>query len=198
VFEGVTLATDLPIAFDQVLTAPPYQFTVTIPADVPQHSYMLTAFGAMGPGQGAFSNTIVINVRRADDPTILKVEPSSPYLTVGTIAPVRVTGTFSDGSKIVINGKVGIPVTVPPLVSVVPATRALYAGQTLQLTAHVTMRDESVTWSASPAGIGTLTSTGFYTAPAKVKSRQQITIVATSVADATKSAAATITLYPRQ
>jgi uncharacterized protein YjdB len=232
-FEMVGLLSDLPIALDQVLASPPYDFTVAIPANVPQRSYMLTAVGVISRGQGAFSETISIDVRRTEPPAILRVEPSSLYLRVGAQGAVLVTGKFSDGSKaditqsagtvysstapgvavvsadgrvtavapgsarILVNGNYSIPVTVPPLITIVPAARTLYAGQTLQLTAHVTMSDESVVWSMRPAGPGTLSSWGFYSAPAEVKSQQRITITATSVSDPTKSASATVTLSPR-
>ncbi len=89
-------------------------------------------------------------------------------------------------------------VTLMPAVSVSisPSAVTLRAGQSQQFTATVTgASDTSVTWSRSPA-IGTLTSTGLYRAPSSITSQQTVTVTATSVADPTRSASATVTLMP--
>jgi hypothetical protein len=80
-------------------------------------------------------------------------------------------------------------------VTVSPGTASLSAGQTQQLTASVSggSGNTAMTWSLSPA-VGTISSTGLYTAPASVSSQQTVTAKATSVGDPTKSAASTITL----
>ncbi len=81
-------------------------------------------------------------------------------------------------------------------VSVAPATASLSASQTTQLTATVTgSTNTAVTWTLSPA-VGTVSSTGLYTAPATITTQQVITVTATSVADATKSDTAAVTLVP--
>ena len=53
----------------------------------------------------------------------------------------------------------------------------------------------NVTWSLSPI-VGSITPAGLYTAPASIASTQTVTVTATSVADPTKSATATVTLNP--
>src|SRR5262249_16906030 len=81
-------------------------------------------------------------------------------------------------------------------VSVSPGTATLGAGKTQQFTATVTGNSNtSVTWSLSPS-TGTISTGGLYQAPASVASQQTVTVTATSVADATKSASATVTLTP--
>jgi hypothetical protein len=69
-------------------------------------------------------------------------------------------------------------------------------GEQMQFTASV-LNDPNtgVIWSTS--GPGTLTSTGLYAAPSFVTAKVIVTIKATSIADTTKSASATITLTPR-
>jgi len=82
-------------------------------------------------------------------------------------------------------------------ISISPNSGALYAGQTQQFTANVINAiNPSVTWSVTPSGIGSINSTGLYTAPASIATQQTVTVTATSVADNTKSASATVTLYP--
>ena len=80
-------------------------------------------------------------------------------------------------------------------VSVSPVSKTLTAAQTQQFTSTVTgSSNTSVTWSL--AGLGTLSATGLYTAPASVSTQQTVTVKATSVADPTVSATATVTLNP--
>ncbi len=87
----------------------------------------------------------------------------------------------------------------PVSVSVSPQTTSLYAGQSQQFSATVTNSNNSVvTWSISPAGLGTISSSGLYVAPASVTTQQTVTITATSQADTSKSASATVTLLVHQ
>ena len=82
-------------------------------------------------------------------------------------------------------------------VSVSPLETALYGGQSQQFNANVTnATNTAVTWSISPAGVGTLSTTGLYTAPASVTTQQTLTITATSQANSAFSASASIDLDP--
>ena len=84
----------------------------------------------------------------------------------------------------------------PVAVALTPSTSSLTVLQTQQFTATVTgSSNTAVTWSLSPA-VGTISSTGVYTAPASITSTQNVTLTATSTADPTKSAIATISLNP--
>jgi len=77
-------------------------------------------------------------------------------------------------------------------VTVSPATVTLGQGQSQQFTATVTgTSNTAVQWTHSPA-VGTLTSTGLYTAP--VGGTGTVVITATSVADPSKSGTAIVTL----
>src|SRR5579884_3936363 len=87
--------------------------------------------------------------------------------------------------------------TLPPpdvSVSISPTTSAVATGQSLQLSASVIGASQTaVTWSIiSPASnAGTISSTGLYTAPATALATP-VTIRATSVANTSKSATATV------
>ena len=76
-----------------------------------------------------------------------------------------------------------------------PATASLSAGQTQQFTATVSggSGNTAVSWTLSP-NVGTISSTGLYTAPATITTQQSVVVKATSVADTTKSASANVTL----
>jgi uncharacterized repeat protein (TIGR02543 family) len=85
---------------------------------------------------------------------------------------------------------------VPITVTAASATITLHPGNTHQFDAIVHAgTNNHVKWSV-PAGIGTVTQNGAYTAPARVKTQPVITVVATSVEDAIKSDLATVTLMP--
>ncbi len=79
-------------------------------------------------------------------------------------------------------------------VSISPAAATLGAGKTLQFAATVTgSTNQQVAWSLSSA-VGTLSSSGLYTAPVSITSAQTVTVKATSAADTTKSATASVNL----
>jgi hypothetical protein len=80
-----------------------------------------------------------------------------------------------------------VSLTPPVTVSISPASASLLAGGTQQFTATVTgTTNTAVTWSATA---GTVSTSGLYTAPGTAGA---YTVSATSVADKTKSAAATL------
>ncbi|HEV3332052.1 MAG TPA: hypothetical protein VG096_13770, partial [Bryobacteraceae bacterium] len=89
-------------------------------------------------------------------------------------------------------------VTLQPtvIVSLSPGSASLQALQTQQFTATIAgTGNTGVTWSLNP-NVGTISSTGLYTAPATIAAQQQVAVVATSTADTTKSGQATVTLNP--
>ena len=80
-------------------------------------------------------------------------------------------------------------------ISVSPLSGQLAGGESQQFTATVlNTANTAVTWAV--AGGGTISSSGMYTAPAAVTSQAAVTVTATSQADPTKAAAATVTLMP--
>ncbi len=85
---------------------------------------------------------------------------------------------------------------VPVAVSISPTTATLYPTEPEQFTANVTnTSNRAVTWSVS-SGPGTVNSSGYYTAPSSIPSQETAKVRATSVADTSKYAEATITLMP--
>jgi hypothetical protein len=81
-------------------------------------------------------------------------------------------------------------------VGVDPPTATLTAGQTQQFTATVTgASNTAVSWSVSPQ-VGSISSSGLYMAPSPIASVQTVTVKATSAADSTRFATASISLQP--
>ncbi len=112
---------------------------------------------------------------------------------INTAQSVTITATsVADPTK-----SASATVRLTPIVSVGinPLTATLAASQSQQFTAAVTGNaNTSVTWSMTPS-VGSL-SNGLYTAPSVITTAQSVTITATSVADPTKSASATVQLTP--
>ena len=80
-------------------------------------------------------------------------------------------------------------------VSINPATVILSSGQTAQLAATViNTSDQAVTWSILPVGVGSISTSGLFTAPAVITTAQTVTVTATSQLDPTSFSSMTITL----
>ncbi len=228
----VALVGEDPLGFSQGLSAPPYNFTLTIPSNIPPDKYAVTAAGAYAQGESVTSLPILLVVEPTTIPQSYRTEPETlTNLWVGVKAHLRVIGRFADGSTanvtystrttystsdpgvatvdssgvvtavapgnatILVNRIAGVPVSVLQPVAVVPRFAKLHGGQSQEFVSQVRMEgDKSVTWSLTPA-VGSVSGEGVYTAPPSIASTQQIAIRATSVADNTRSATATITLY---
>ena len=79
-------------------------------------------------------------------------------------------------------------------ISISPATATLPSGTTQQFKTEVTgTSNTAVTWNVT--GVGTISADGLYTAPS-VTAEKTAQITATSIADSTKSASATVTINP--
>jgi len=190
----IAVAFTSPIASLQVSQA--QTFTVTIQNDA-SHSgvaWSLSGSGCSGAACGTLTNASASSVdyqAPANAPV-----PPTVTLTATSIA---------DGSKSA-SAIITITATPPPTsVSITPASASVQVSTTANFTASVQndSQNKGVTWSVSGAGCsgatcGTLsnvTATSVtYTAPASVPSSATVSITATSVTDAMKSNAASVTI----
>jgi uncharacterized protein (TIGR03437 family) len=127
------------------------------------------------------------------------IDPNSGLYTapasITSSTTVTVTATSTADSSVTGTAKITLTAPLTIAVSVSPSSATLTAGQTQQFAATVTnTTNAAVTWSLNPAGVGSIDSTGLYTAPSTVTSSQKVTVTATSVADPTKTGTATVTL----
>jgi hypothetical protein len=113
---------------------------------------------------------------------------TAPAITSNTTAVVMVTSS-ADSTK---SATANISLIAPLIaISLTPGTTNVNSGSTAQFQAAVTNTSNTgVTWTAST---GSVSSAGLYTAPA-IKSNTTAVVTATSVADSTKSATATVSL----
>src|SRR5437764_6208830 len=111
---------------------------------------------------------------------------------------VGVTALGSAGCGVGSTAQVPIPVSV----TISPTSATVAAGGTQQFSATVqNTSNTAVTWQVNGvaggnATVGTISSSGLYTAPAAVQSTTTVTVTAVSQADATKSASVQVTITP--
>ncbi|MGP0073033.1 MAG: Ig-like domain-containing protein [Bryobacteraceae bacterium] len=103
--ENVTVIGSDPIGFTKILNAPPYQFDVEIPARITPGQYRLSAMGTSHSSPPAnfapiLSEPITIDVERPDLPVKITADSRQLGLNVGDRMPIRVYGTFTDGSVV--------------------------------------------------------------------------------------------------
>ncbi len=85
----------MPVA---VLTAPPYRFSITIPARIRPGLYTLTAEGVSATSPIVASDRIFIDVERPDSPQKITADFRSAELSVGMWSEIQVRGTYLYGS----------------------------------------------------------------------------------------------------
>ena len=119
------------------------------------------------------------------------IDKTFPVTVTGSAITIQfVTGSadFPKISAIEVKQASGVGIQISP------TTATLQASQTQQFTATVSgTTNLGVTWSLSPQ-VGTLSTSGLYTAPASLSSNQIVQVTATSAADPTQSATASVTL----
>ena len=135
------------------------------------------------------SNTAVIwSVQESGGGT---VSASGLYTAPATAGTFHVRATsVADPTK-----SASATVTVTAVsVGISPTSASVVVGNTRQFTATVTgTSNTAVTWAVLESGGGTVSASGLYTAPATAGTYR---VRATSVADPTKSASATVTVTP--
>jgi hypothetical protein len=100
VLQSVSIAGDRPFELTTCLTAPPYKYSYTIPANFPSGRYKFKAVGVTAPGATIFSDQAEVDVEQVEKPKKLQSEFVS--LTVGEHENVTLViwGIFADGGKV--------------------------------------------------------------------------------------------------
>ena len=140
---------------------------------------------------GTYSDGSVADLSQAPSTTFVSNAPA-----IATVNNYGAVAALSSGSTtIMVNGTVQVPVTVAPALKIAPRQKALYAGQSQQF--FPTLSNASVptvSWLLNPQGVGSVSSSGIYTAPSSITSQQTVLLTATDASNDT--ATATITLLP--
>ena len=138
-----------------------------------------TGTGISGTGTTGTGSTVLPYLGGSSYPSLGPL-PSAPTLSPSPLQPVSPSSPAP-----------GAPTAVS--ISISPAWISLQAGQSIVFSAAVQGTfDQQTQWSISP-NLGTI-SNGYYTAPSSFSNESQVTISATSLADPTKTATATVLL----
>jgi hypothetical protein len=115
---------------------------------------------------------------------------TAPAVTVSTSVTVRAT-SVADTTK---NATAAVTVQPPVVVTISPTAATVILGATRQFSNTVSgTSNTAVTWSVTP-GLGSVSATGLYTAPAARSTPASGTVTVTSRADPSKNASATVTI----
>ena len=116
--------------------------------------------------------------------------PPNPKITITAVSQADPTKSETQNEQVVAR------------VVVSPASDSLHVGESMQFRASVSgVSNGAVTWAVNGVAggngtIGSITSSGFYTAPATVPDRNIIGITATSMADPTLPGISSLQIYP--
>jgi hypothetical protein len=140
---------------------------------------------------GTYADGSSVDLTKSRQTTYVSESPA-----IATVSREGLIKAVAPGStRIVIDGKIAVPVTVEPLIKMFPSKATLKASQTREFTARITRPPNGkVTWTLNPS-VGTVVD-GKYTAPDALVSAQTVEIAATSVDDPNVTATALITLSP--
>jgi hypothetical protein len=179
-------------------TTPPAQVTVTLNQSTASVEVNATTqFTATVQGSSNTAVTWSVDSVAGGNSTDGTIGATGLYTAPAQTGTHTVTATsVADTTE---SAKATVTVTAAPVVSVSlsPTSASVAVGATSQFTATVqNTTNTSVTWSVDTiaggnATVGTVNSSGLYTAPITAGSH---TVTATSVADTTKSASATVTV----
>ncbi len=174
-----------------------YQFSV------PNMDYLVTLYFADpnygSPNQRQFQ----VQVNGATNSTLKSVDVAAnaggQYLPWSTTIPVTVTnGQINIGFTPIRDWPIinAIQIVAMNAIEVVPNAPALAERQTVQFSAFAAGNAAAVTWSISPANLGSISSTGVYTAPASIAAATTVTVTATSAANPNLFGTAVVSLSP--
>ncbi|HEY6267552.1 MAG TPA: DUF1800 family protein [Candidatus Acidoferrum sp.] len=177
---------------------PTPELDAVLPISIPVGAFSLTLSGKhFMPGATVYLGTTALTAT-LDSSTQLTVTGMATTAQVGTV-PVSVTNPQPGTAT---SGKINIQILQPNSniqISITPPSATVGTGNQTQFVATVTgTMNTDATWAVNgmPYGnatVGTMDSNGNYTAPATLGNLTKVTITATSQADTTKQASATVT-----
>ena len=163
---------------------------------VPNGQYIVTLFFADPFGSGEVFDVTINGV----DVLPRMGVPNGQYTPWTETIPVNVTNglitiVFSpDSYNAFINA---LQIVALGAVQVSPSTASLFPLETQQFTAEIAdPANPGAVWTIAPTGVGSVSSTGLYTAPSSVAAAQTVTVTATDAADSAWSNSATVNLVP--
>lgn len=182
----------LSLTVNAATTTPSIVTTSPLPSALTGAAYSqaLAATGTTPITWAVTSGTLPAGLSLGSSTGILSGTPMAAGVFALTVSATNAVGSNSKQFSLTVNAAATVAVSLSP------ASVTLTQSQTRSFSATVTNTgNTAVTWALSPA-LGSITATGLYSAPASITSSQTTAVKATSVADPTKSATATVTLTP--
>jgi hypothetical protein len=183
---------------------PPPSVSVTVtPASATVQAGTTQQFTANVTGTTNTSVTWQVNGVTGGNSTVGTISISGLYTAPAAAQnPATVTIRAVSNADATKFGTAAVTITTPPpvTVTVTPTSATVQMGKTQQFTADVTgTTNMSVRWQVNGvtggnATVGTISGSGLYVAPLALPNPASVTIKAVSSADATKFAAATVTV----
>ena len=183
------------------VTQPPVQLWSISPTSAPVGAFTITLNGAnFGMNSTVqFGGTPIASTLVSS--TGLKATGTANATQVGQKIPITVVNSGLGGTT---STPVTLSVTAaaPVTVSVSPASASVPVTQTQRFIATVSgSTNTAVTWSVNGvtggnATVGTISSSGLYTAPAAIPSPAAVTVQATSAVSPSATGSATVTVQP--
>ena len=183
------------------VTQPPVQLWSTSPTSVPVGPFTISLNGANFAANSVVNFGGVPLATTLVSSTGLKASGTATAAQVGTKVPITVINSGLGGTT---SSAVNLSVTAAPVVtiSVAPSSAGVPVSTTRKFTATVTgSANTSATWSVNGVAggnstVGTISSSGLYTAPVAVPTPADVTVQAASVANPAMTASATVTVQP--
>ncbi len=189
------------------ITQPQVQLWSVSPSSVPAGNFTIslngsnfTAGSVVQVGGVAVPTTFVSSTRLSATGVTNAAQAGSSVSI--KVVNTGIGATTSSGVNLAITAPVVAPPPPPPVVAVTPGSASVETGKTQQFLASVTgAANTAVVWSVNTiaggnSSVGTITAGGLYTAPMAVPSPAGVTVRATSVVNATASAAVSVTIAP--
>jgi RHS repeat-associated protein len=173
------------------VAAEPQAITFAAPASPVTFGVAPSALSASSSSGLAVTFSVVSGPGTISGNTLTITAPGTAVIAADQAGNADYAAASEVTQTIVINPSVSISIT--------PTSATLSAGQTQQFTDTVSnTSNTAVSWTIVSAGTGTVSTSGLYTAPSTISSLQSVTVTATSQADTTQSASATISLTSAQ
>lgn len=157
-------------------------------------------FTASVTGTTNTSVTWEVNGKKNGNSNVGTITSTGVYTAPTSVPSSSVTVEAVSQDDTSVSGTASVTIEATKAVSVSPAAATVLTGNKQQFTATVTGEaSTAVLWSVSGvengnSTVGTIDSSGLYTAPATPPSGGSVTITATSVSDSTQSASASVTV----
>ncbi|MGH9467215.1 MAG: hypothetical protein ACRD1Y_07655 [Terriglobales bacterium] len=200
--EAVSVA-NANVAASAVVTIDPGVVVTLSPASATLGPSAQQAFTANVTNATNTAVTWAVNGTQGGNATVGTITTGGLYTAPATFPGLnQVTITAASVADTGESAKAVVTLTQTVSVTVSPASVNVPVGQSFAFTPSVTgTTNENVTWTVDGnaggnATVGTITAAGVYTAPVSVPSPAQVTVTATSVADTSKTANATVTVEP--